>query len=118
MAFITAEQLHGRLPLDGDGVSLDQVQEAIDSAVEEVAGITFDTDGTSALARQAVVNLALAELFDTVIYPGDARRPGSESSALRASATRALAAFEKIKADADKDGRPDPPVAYVSYAPF
>ncbi len=118
MPYITATELAGRLPLDGDGVSVPQIQGAIDSAVEEVAGLTNDPDGTSALARQAVVNLAMAELFDTVIYPGDARRPGSESSALRTSASRALAAFEKIKLDVDKDFQPDVPPGYVGVMNF
>lgn len=118
MAYITAQELAGHLPRDGDGVSVSQMQGAVAAAVEEIAGVTGDTTGDSALTRQAVVNLALAELFDTVIYPGDARRPGSESSALRTSASRALSAFERIKTDEDKDFQPDVPNAVVTYLDF
>lgn len=118
MAYITEPELRGRLPLDGGGVSSAQIQLAINAAVAEVSGLTGDTNGTNALAQQAVVNKALAELFDTVIYPGDARRPGSESSALRAAADRSINAFLKIKADTDKDTYADPPPGYSGVMVF
>lgn len=119
MAYIIAEDLAGRLPLDGEGLAPQEIQEAIDAAVEDVAGQTGDTDGVSALLRQAVINMAMAELFDTKIYPQDARRPGSESSSLRDSAAKGVAAYLKIKTDADDDPlTSNADVAYVGWAPF
>lgn len=103
MAYITAENLAGRLPLDGEGLAPEEIQESIDAAVEDVAGQTGDTTGASALLRQAVINMAMAELFDTKIYPQDARRPGTESSSLRDSAAKGIAAYLKIKMDVDQD---------------
>lgn len=117
--FISEPELRGRLPLDGEGLSDSEVQEAIDAAVEEIVGQTGDTTGESAIVRGAVINLAMADLFDTKIYPQDARRPGTESSALRQSVDRALTAYLKIKTDVDQDPlTSNADVAYVDYAPF
>lgn len=103
MAYIIAQDLAGELPLDGQGLSTEQIQLRIDAAIEEIVGRTGDTEGESALLRQAVINLATAELFDTIIYPQDARRPGTESSSLRASAQRDIATYLSLN---PTDGTP------------
>lgn len=119
MAYISAENLAGRLPNDGEGLSSQEIQESIDAAVAEVVGLTGDTDGASPLLKRAVINQAMADLFDTLIYPQDARRPGTESSSLRASAQRDIDTYLRIKTDVDQDpltlgGN----IAYVTEVPW
>jgi len=92
MAYITAARLRDRLPLDGEGVSDEQVQEAIDAAVDYVAALTGDESGESALARQAAASLAHADLLD-VVFPRDARDDTAQAVILRENAQRALAAY-------------------------
>lgn len=119
MAYITAQSLAGRLPLDGEGLSPEQIQESIDAAVEYVVGLTGHSEGTSPMLRKAVLDHAMADLEDTLIYPQDAHRAGTESSALWKSVERAIDAYLKIKTDEDQDpltlgGN----IAYVIESPF
>lgn len=119
MPYITAENLAIELPREGEGLYEEQIQLRIDAAVEDVVGKTGDTEGASALLRQAVINLATAELFDTLIFPQDARRSGTESSALRVSAARDIETYLTIKKDVDQDPlTSNSDVAYVELAPF
>lgn len=118
MPYISEPGLRDRLPNNGDGVSVAQTTLALNSAIEYVAGITGDTQGDSFQLQEAVVNRALAQLLDTVIYPGDARRPGSESSTLRQSATQLIADYMSTKTDKDKDFQPDVPNGYSGVMSF
>ena len=102
MAYITAVELLDRLPLNGRGVSTAQVQEALESAVEEVAAVTGDTTGKGANARKAVANYAHADLLD-IVFPRDARERDSESTVLRQNAERALAAHARAHPDPAPD---------------
>lgn len=119
MAYISAENLAGRLPLEGEGLAPEEIQEAIDAAVEDVSEQTGDTTGVSARLRQAVINLTMAELFDTKLYPQDARRPGTDSSSFRDSAARDIASYIKTHTDVDEDPlTSNAEFAYVEVAPF
>lgn len=119
MAYITAENLAGRLPNDGEGLSEEEIRESIDAAVAEVVGLTGDANGESPLLKRAVINQAMADLFDTLIYPQDARRPGTESSSLRASAQRDIDTYLRIKTDVDQDPLTiDSSTGYIIEAPF
>jgi hypothetical protein len=116
--YITAEELRGRLPLDGEGLSDSQVQGPVAAAIEYIAGLTGDTEGNSPLLQEAVINHAMAYLFDTLIYPQDARRPGTESSALSKSVDNLLEQYRTIHTDVDKDMREDVPDGYIGVLNF
>ncbi len=102
MAYIDAESLRNRLPREGQGITDEEVQEAIDSAIEEVSGVTDDSTGESALTRQAVASLAQADCLD-IIFPRDARTPEAEQGVLRLSAERKLLRFLDNKRNKEGD---------------
>lgn len=106
MPYITEPELRDRLPLDGQGVSTEQVEEAIQAAVEYVSTVTGDESGDSALARQAAASYAHADLLD-IVFPRDARERDSESTTLRRNAERALAGFARAHPESDDDHSKD-----------
>ncbi len=102
MPYITLVQLKGRLPREGEGLSDDELNLFIESAVEKVKGLTGDEDGFSALARSAAANLAEAKALD-IIFPHDARSEGTIQAALRASAGEDISHYLEIKRNNDND---------------
>lgn len=113
MPYLDATQLRARLPMNGEGISDPQVQEAIDAAVEYVSTRTGDEAGDSALARNAAATLAHADLLD-IVFPRDATDRDNGSLAMRQNAERALTAYLDARRDTDQDGQPDVPPAYVT----
>jgi hypothetical protein len=117
MAYITTEELKTRLPLDGEGVSDDEIDEAIASAVEYVAALTGDTDGEGAVARAAVAQLAHADVLD-IIYPRDARSTDAQSVIMRQNVESMLKRYFEALADDDSNLTTTPSVAYLESAPW
>lgn len=116
MAFITRAELRERLPREGSGVTDAQIDEAIESAVEEVTGATGDANGDSAMTRQAAASMAQADILD-IIFPRDARREGSASTSLRVAAEGKLGRYLQIQMNKAGDNDPttiDVPAAYIN----
>lgn len=104
--------------MNGEGISDEQVQEALDAAVEYAVSRTGDAEGESALVRNAAATLAHADLLD-IVFPRDATSSAEDngSLAMRQNANRAISAYLEARADKDQDGAPDvqtPPAGYVT----
>lgn len=103
MAWITITELReDRLPVEGDGISDAEIAEAIGSAIEEVVGILGSSAESSVLAQSAVASLAHADVLD-IIFPRDAREPGSEATSYRLAAERKIARYLEIHQQQDDD---------------
>jgi hypothetical protein len=118
MAYITAPELRERLPLDGEGISNSEIDEAIASAVEYVVELTNDANGDSAVSKNAVAKFAHADVLD-LVFPRDARDRDSASVIMRENAELILSRYLEAKADPDDDPLTiGTMTAHVEYPPW
>jgi hypothetical protein len=111
--WITEDELRNRLPVGGDGVTTEEVEEAVASATEYVEALCGDGASTSALCRSAVAGYAQAALLD-IIFPRDARDRDSQSVILRQNADASLARYRDIRESEESGGDfDDVPDGYV-----
>lgn len=109
--YITPEALLNKLPANGKGVARWQAEQAINSAKEEVIGLTNDEQGTSEMLRTAVAHMAQADLEDDV-YGRDSK-DRDQLHVLRRNGVRLVDRFLEIRAlkqgaeDQNADGVPD-----------
>ena len=120
MPYIDTETLRKRLPQEGSGIEDEEIDLAIEAAVERVAGLTGDTSGASALTRSAAADIAEAKILD-IIMPRDARDRESSQSVLRQAAADAIASYLDIernkKGDQDVRWSDVPPITITAVEP-
>ncbi len=87
--YLPVEELRARLPLDGEGISDDELSEAIGAARDYVVSLTGDVSGVSAVTRNAVAKLAHADALD-IVFPRDVRSTDAASVILRQNAEAIL----------------------------
>lgn len=113
MAYITTLELRDRLPLEGQGVSDAEIDDAISAANAYVSALTGDTAGTGAVPRSAAAKLAQADVLD-IIYPRDTRDTTAMQVILRQNAEEVLKRYLSV----DDDPVTGAPVAYLSEVPW